>query len=218
MDTKAEKRNRIYLSREAGPELIGYIRSLGVEIVFAEPIARVARPVMNHADLVYCRLKDDEVFAGDPKRLEAAYPGDVIYNGCSTGKYFIHNLKYTDEDLLRRVEDLGLKKVDVKQGYARCSITPVDEESIITYDRGIAQAMETAGIKALLVEPGQVELPGYDHGFLGGTSGRVGDEIIFNGDLSRHGDFERIKAFIEERGLRVIYFEGYPLRDIGSIV
>ena len=62
------------------------------------------------------------------------------------------------------------------------------------------------------------ELPGYDTGFLGGTSGRVGDEIVFNGDLSAHPDFEAIKDFIRSRGLQIKYFESYPLRDIGSII
>ena len=210
--------NRVYLSKEAGPQLVEYLKALGREICFMVPITKVAEPVRDHADLVFCRLKEDEVFLGDPERLSPVYPGDVIYNGCSTGKYFIHNLKYTDEELMKRVRALGLIPVDVKQGYARCSVTPVDEESIITYDRGIAQAASEAGLKVLLVEPGQVELPGYDHGFLGGTSGRVGDEIIFNGDLSRHSDFERIAAFIEGRGLKLKYFKEYPLRDIGSIV
>ena len=213
-----ETRNRVYLSKEAGPQLAEYIKALGREVCFMASITQVAEPVRDHADLVFCRLKEDEVFVGDPERLSPVYPGDVIYNGCSTGKYFIHNLKYTDEELMKRVRALGLMPVDVKQGYARCSITPVDEESIITYDRGIAQQASEAGLQVLLVEPGQVELPGYDHGFLGGTSGRVGDEIIFNGDLSEHSDFERIAAFIEERGLRLKYFKEYPLRDIGSIV
>jgi hypothetical protein len=94
----------------------------------------------------------------------------------------------------------------------------VDEDSIITYDRGIAKAAEAAGINVLTVDPGHVELPGYDTGFIGGTSGRVGDEIIFNGDLSAHPDCQAIRQFIEERGLKVRYFSGYPLRDIGSII
>ena len=213
-----ETRSKVYLSREAGQELREYICSLGREICYLEPISQVAEPVRNHADLIFCRLKEGEVFTGDPSRLSPEYPGDVIYNGCSTGKYFIHNLKFTAEELLDRVMELGLIPVDVKQGYARCSITPVDEDSIITYDRGICKRAMEAGLKVLLVEPGQVELPGYDNSFLGGTSGRVGDEIIFNGDLSKHGDFERIAAFIEERGLKLKYFKGYPLRDIGSIV
>ena len=108
--------------------------------------------------------------------------------------------------------------MNVKQGYACCSIVPVDEDSIITADRGIARAAEAAGIRVLTVEAGHVELPGYDTGFLGGTSGRVGDEIIFNGDLSAHPDFEAIRDFIGSRGLKIKYFESYPLRDIGSII
>ena len=126
-----ETRNRVYLSKEAGPQLVEYIKALGMEVCFMASITQVAEPVRDHADLVFCRLKEDEVFVGDPERLSPVYPGDVIYNGCSTGKYFIHNLKYTDEELMKRVRALGLIPVDVKQGYARCSITPVDEESIL---------------------------------------------------------------------------------------
>ncbi|MFR2966829.1 MAG: DUF6873 family GME fold protein [Anaerovoracaceae bacterium] len=59
---------------------------------------------------------------------------------------------------------------------------------------------------------------GYKYGFLGGASGRIGDEIVFNGDLAAHSDYEEIKSFIQERGLRLVYFRQYPLTDIGSII
>ena len=75
-----------------------------------------------------------------------------------------------------------------------------------------------AGIDVLTIRPGYVELPGYDTGFIGGTSGRVGNEVIFNGDLSAHPDFPEIRDFIADRGIGLKYFIGYPLRDIGSII
>ena len=43
-------------------------------------------------------------------------------------------------------------------------------------------------------------------------------EIVFNGDLSAHPDFNVISAFIESRGLSCVYFKDYPLTDIGSII
>ena len=73
-------------------------------------------------------------------------------------------------------------------------------------------------MSVLKIRPGQVLLPGYAYGFLGGTSGRIGDKIVFNGDLSAHPDFNVISAFIESRGLSCVYFKDYPLTDIGSII
>ncbi len=210
-------RNKVIISKDAGEKLKAYLEDKAQVIIFGG-ISTVAEPIRNHPDLVYCRLKEDAIFLGDEQRLTPEYPGDIIYNGFSTGKYFIHDLKHTDEQLLKAVDELGLIPVNVKQGYACCSIVPVDEDSIITADRGIAKAAEAAGIIVLTVEAGHVELPGYDTGFLGGCSGRVGDEIIFNGDLSAHPDFGAIKEFIGMRGLKLKYFEEYPLRDIGSII
>ena len=83
----------------------------------------------------------------------------------------------------------------------KCSIAIVDENSIITYDAGIAKACEgIEDLSVLLVQPGFVRLDGYDTGFIGGTCGRVGDELVFNGDLSSHPDFPRILEF--NRGTR----------------
>ena len=210
-------KNKVIVSRDAGKELKNHL-SEKADLMIFEPIDTVAEPVRCHPDLVYCRLKEDIIFMGNERLLKPVYPGDIIYNGFSTGKYFIHDLEHTERQLLKAVNDLELIPVNVKQGYACCSIVPVDEDSIITYDRGIAKAAEAAGLSVLTIGPGHVELPGYDTGFIGGTSGRVGDEIIFNGDLSAHPDYFAIKDFIEERGLKVKYFSGYPLRDIGSII
>lgn len=210
-------RNKVIVSADAYEELIVYLKNR-TDLIVYHGTDRVAEPVRKHADLIYCRLKDDIIFMGNDWLLKPEYPGDIIFNGCSTGKFFIHDLRYTDKQLLKSVDELGLIPVNVRQGYARCSIVPVDEDSIITYDRGIAKAAASAGMSVLTVEPGHVELPGYDTGFIGGTSGRVGNEIVFNGDLSAHPDFEAIRDFITERGLGLKYFSDRPLRDIGSII
>jgi hypothetical protein len=70
----------------------------------------------------------------------------------------------------------------------------------------------------LMITPGHILLPGYDTGFIGGASGRIGDTVIFNGDLSAHPDSDRIIRFIEDRGLKVRWFPEWPLKDIGSII
>ena len=209
---------QVIISCDAFDELKQYLIDSGRDVLEFGPIDNVAGPVKKHPDLVFCKLGPWKVFEGDSGKLSPKYPGDVIYNGCSTGKYFIHNLKYTDPGLLDSAREAGLELINVRQGYGRCSILPIDEDSIITYDKGIAIVCEDAGLNVLRVAPGHVALPGYDEGFIGGTAGRVGDEILFNGDLSAHPDFGAIGDFIEERGLGMRYFEGWPLTDIGSVI
>ncbi len=210
--------SKVIVSKDACRGLIEYLEEGGHEVMRFGTLEKVAPPVANHPDLVFCRLKDGMTFEGDPERLSPKYPGDVIYNGCSTGEYFIHDLRVTDPELLDAVKRAGLKCVNVRQGYSRCSILPVDGKSIITYDKGCDLALTAAGLNVLRIRPGHVLLPGYNEGFIGGTAGRVGDEILFNGDLSAHPDFEAIRDFICERGLGLKYFDDCPLTDIGSII
>lgn len=73
-------------------------------------------------------------------------------------------------------------------------------------------------MNVLLVEPCFVKLRGADTGFIGGASGRVDGEIVFNGDLSVHPNFREITTFIETQGLGCKWFESYELEDIGSII
>ena len=73
-------------------------------------------------------------------------------------------------------------------------------------------------MNVLIVEPGFVKLRGADTGFIGGASGRVDGEIVFNGDLSVHPNFREITAFIEAQGLGCKWFGSYELEDIGSII
>ena len=147
------------------------------------------------------------------------YPKDIAYNAACTGRFLIHNLKYTAPMILEEAEKAKMKLIDVPQGYAKCSTVILDKNSIITYDEGIARkCKECDGPKALLVSPGHVALEGYNTGFIGGASGRVGDEIVFSGDLSAHPDFHAIVDFIEERGLKCKWFPEFPLTDIGSII
>lgn len=221
--------NKIYISHLADNKIKDYLCSLGYELVMIKPMADVDESIACHPDIYFCHLGEDcqnhatgnmsnGLFHGNPSKLKYDYPGHAIYNGCSTGKFFLHNLKITDEELLKAVDNIGLTKVHVPQGYAKCTCVVVDENSIITADLGIAKAATKVGLDVLIIQKAQVLLEGYPYGFLGGASGKVGNTILFNGDLSAHSDFDRIKNFIYSRGLNIKYFEEYPLTDIGSII
>ncbi|MBQ3404894.1 MAG: hypothetical protein IJG63_05715 [Oscillospiraceae bacterium] len=212
----------VYMSVDTDRRLIGYVESLGCKAVLTEPLPGVERAIAAHPDIAMCKLgvrPDSPVYRAEAGQVRAGYPACVPFNAVCLDSFFIHCLKYTDPGLLKAAKDMGLEPVNVNQGYTKCSCVVVDGSSVISADRGIKAALDRLpGISCLLIRPGFVELPGYDCGFLGGASGRVGDELIFNGNLSAHPDREEIYAFAESRGLRIKYFSDYPLTDVGSII
>ena len=238
MDSHTNK-PKLHISINADDRLVSYLEAKGYEICPVSSFGTVTPQISDHADVFYCRMGAEsaaQVIAAGTKNLTEAYPGDCAYNAACTGKYLICRVASTAPEILEFARERGMQVINVRQGYAKCSTVVVDENSIITYDRGIAKACAAAGgriieaaagakactaaggLTVLLVSPGHVLLPGLDTGFIGGASGRVGDEIIFNGDLSAHPDFVAIVSFIESRGLRCKWFPEWPLTDIGSIV
>ncbi len=213
---------KIYIAKNADKILQDYLQRKGyvLELISSEDLVDPA--ISCHPDVFMCRLGVGHaapLVEASKEELGMGYPAEAAFNAACTGKYFIHNLKITTPRLLSTARSTGMKLIHVPQGYAKCSTVIVDERSIITYDRGIAQAcIDASDLDVLLVSPGHVLLPGYDTGFIGGCSGRIDDEVIFNGDLSAHPDFGQIRNFIESRGLKCIWFEDYPLTDIGSII
>jgi len=231
------KSRKTYISIDAHPLLRAYLEGAGCEITEVATSGIVSPGISNHPDVFMCRLgcgDDAEVLlspeaekmlgaAPDPgagvPELGPLYPSDCLYNAACTGKYFIHKLSATSPELLKVAMSAGMALIDVPQGYAKCSVVVVDENTIITYDRGIAGACSAhPGLRVLLISPGHVKLPGFDTGLIGGTSGRVENTVIFNGDLSAHPDFAAIRELVESRGLELRYFPEYPLTDIGSII
>ena len=220
---------KVYLSKTVHPALTSYLTQQGYAIELIEHEGTTYSPVNTHPDIFMCRFgvwEKPYIFPGNPKKLTPKYPGNIIYNAVCTGKYFIHNLKYTDPELLAAAK--GLTLVDVPQGYTRCCCLPVDDSSFITSDEGIAKALASTDADVLLIEKGHIQLPGFDYGFIGGCAGHImisfenADNtiptIVFNGDLSSHPDHDRIADFINARGINIAYFEDYPLTDIGSIL
>lgn len=223
--------SKIYISAGADDRLIDHLKDAGLQTELIHTEGLVSEPVSDHPDMFMCRLGigvDSPLVSywdttknrdkAGVSALSPGYPDEVAFNAACTGKYFIHNLKYTAPQLLDTARSMGMIEVNVSQGYAKCSTVIVDEDSIITYDRGLGQRCIEAGMDVLFVSPGHVLLEGYESGFLGGASGRIGDTVYFNGDLTEHPDFQAIKDFIEERGLSSKWFPDWPLTDIGTIL
>jgi hypothetical protein len=215
---------RVWISEDADPRLAEYLGSAGRQVCRVAHTDAVGHAVSAHPDIYMCRLgagAEAEVFFGDRSELGPDYPQDVRFNAVVTSKYVISLNRVTSPALIRAAEKLypGIRLINVPQGYTKCNMVVIDGTHFITEDAGIAKALSNySEIACLTVSAGHVALRGFKNGFLGGASGRVGSDIVFNGDLSSHPDFERIKAFIVNCGLNTVFFPEWQLTDIGSII
>lgn len=227
----------ILLSEDANQILKNYLISQDHKIIEIKKINIVYEAISSHADIYVCKMRKEIIIEPNQFRfikkeldlnsvkykigknpLGFNYPDNIGFNALCTGKYLIHNLKYTDHLILNTAKSLSLIPISVSQGYTKCNIVEVDNNSLITSDVGIAKALENYDLNILVISQGYVMLDGFNYGFLGGASGKVGNKIIFNGDLSLHPDFKIIIDFINSNNLEVVYFNEYPLTDIGSII
>ncbi len=150
--------------------------------------------------------------------IKSPYPNDCLLNFADIGDYIICNKAILTENI---VESLPNKKIiDVKQGYTKCSVSICKRNTIITDDISVYNAvLQYDNINSLLIEKGSVHINKYDYGFIGGCCGLIDKNILlFNGDLSTHSDFDKIKNFLYDNGVKYIDIKGKPLTDIGSII
>jgi hypothetical protein len=153
-------------------------------------------------------------------RLGSAYPENVAYNVARVGNVAFHNFKYTDPVLKNELVRRGVELVNVKQGYSKCSISIVDEASIITADKGIAKAAEANGIEVLLIgSEEKIELPGLSCGFIGGCTGLINkNEWAITGDIINLASANNINEFLERRGVKIVPLSKKSVIDVGTII
>lgn len=191
-------------------------------------------PVQKHADMQFITLPNKTFVLPESHSLltfldtynicfeptekaEKSYPKDVLCNGKLIGNKLLCNTKTIDKKILNHAKDCGLNVIHVNQGYTGCSTLKVNDNSIITSDKSIYEASVKNNIDSLLIAEGFIKLNGYNHGFIGGCSGNINNEIIiFCGSLEKHPDKNRIRNFIIERNISILEFE-FELTDIGGI-
>lgn len=152
-------------------------------------------------------------------QLESKYPKNVAYNVARLKNNAILNIKYTDEVLLEELHKLNLEFINVKQGYAKCSICVVDENSIITSDNGIHNIAINNSIDSLLIKQGYIDLFELNYGFIGGSSGLISkNKISFFGNLNTHPDYEVIKNFLNKKQKKPINLYEGRIIDYGTLI
>jgi hypothetical protein len=151
------------------------------------------------------------------KSLSNTYPEDIILNSLILENYFIHTLKYSDENLLNS-QSLKIQ-INVPQGYTKCSILPVREKALITSDKGIFKVLKNYNFDILLLPPGDILLPSLNYGFIGGVGGMISNnKMAFFGDLDSYKWGSEIKKFLFKYDVSPIALRKGKLIDRGSLL
>jgi len=148
--------------------------------------------------------------------IKSKYPFDILLNGVQINNMFLHNLKYTDNQLLTLLK--GKKFLDVKQGYSKCSTAIINNTACITSDIKICEILKSFGIDVLLIPPKYIELPGLDYGFIGGTCGLLGNgTIAFFGTLEKYKYGKEVLSFLIKHDVKPIFLSNSHLIDRGTL-
>ena len=209
---------------------------LSIKVIGSHENTFLDQPVSKHADIL-CNYVGKSTFLVDKNQVElcrfiednngksvivenikSPYPNDCLLNFADIGDYIICNKSILTEEILEILPDKPI--IDVKQGYSKCSVCICGRNTIITDDKSVYNAVSRYdNINSLLIEKGTVRISKYNYGFSGGCCGLVDKNLLlFNGDLSLHSDFDKIKKFLYDNDVNYIDIKGKPLTDIGSII
>jgi len=226
------------IAADTVPEVIAALRSRGVRVITPQENADLPEPVNRHADLQCVHLQGKswlvarseialqqslqaegaEVLPTE-QRLGSKYPADIRLNALLLNKQMFGKIKELDPALQKACSMAGIHTISVRQGYTNCSAAIISEKAIMTVDAGIAQAAEWHGIEVLRIGAGNIRLPGYEYGFIGGCCALISESVVaFTGALRFHPDGFRMRRFIEAQKKQVLELTQHPLIDIGGIL
>ncbi|WP_297134699.1 DUF6873 family GME fold protein [Terrisporobacter sp.] len=215
------------------------LNNLNINIIESSPCIETYDAISCHPDVTLLKINDNNIIVAPNvydyyseklvplgfniikgnSFIKNKYPYNIGYNVAIFGKYAIHNFKYTDKKILEFLDKNNFIKINVKQGYCKCSICIVDESSIITSDEGIYKEVMKHDIDCLLIEKGHIDLFDLNYGFIGGCSGLISkDDLMFFGDISKHPNYNEIKKFIESKNKNIISLSTEKLLDLGSLI
>lgn len=228
---------KAFVDYRINPKSAETLRSIGYEVVKTHQSKKLYNAVCGHADMQLCKIRDNLAVAapGTYEYLEKSvfeakiypglteiggmYPWDIAYNAACVGNRLFCNEKYTDGEILRICRENGIDIVDVRQGYAKCSICIVNDNAIITSDSGVAKTAEKCGLDVLIVDDGNVALEDFEHGFIGGATGLLKPGLLaVNGNIERHASCNAVIDFCARNRTEIVCLNKDEITDVGSII
>lgn len=208
----------------------------GIEVIKTVPISSLYEQVNGHPDMQIHHLGDNN-FVCEPSsfsyykeklkganllkgtELSEKYPYDILYNGALCNYVFFHKLNYTEKEIINFYNHKKVRLVNVNQGYSKCSVAVIADNTIITSDEQIHKKALEFGLNSLYVNPIQIILNGMSNGFIGGVCGLIDKNVLaINGSLNCFDDGRKIKKYCEAYNIKILELQNSKLVDIGSII
>lgn len=227
--------NRLVLISSEDKSITDKIQALGIQIIESNVISELRLNEQRHADMQMLVINDtafipknicsfksvlkpyfNEIIVCN--KLYGDYPANISLNVALVGNYLFCKEDSLAIEVREYCKNNGIEIVNVKQGYTKCSTLIVNENAIITADTGIHRKALDKNINSLLITPGFINLNNADYGFIGGCSGKIGEYVLFFGDITKHPDAEKICDFITKNGCKYISLISTQLNDIGGFV
>lgn len=216
--------------------ILSYFARESIKVIKNEPNPHIDKAVSDHADMAAIHLGKNRIIidkkqtvlaekltelgmkvSESEREIAGRYPLDIGLNFALFGDCVMGRLSDADSVLMKAIQKY--EKIEVKQGYCKCSVLIINEKAIITDDESIQRKASEKGIESLLISKGDISLDGHPYGFIGGASGKISkDKILFFGNIEKHRDFQRIRAFLSEFGCSYECTDEAVLRDIGGII
>ena len=217
------------------------VKSLGIDVIPMPDNPFVDDRLSGHADLSVLHLGGNRLLLAPylkgnrfSQQLEymgfdfqfadieqsALYPNDAQMNVCIIGNKVVYNPKSVPDAIVKYLTFADRTvQISSRQGYSCCSVCVVDDNAIITADEGICRSAKAHGIDVLKIRPGYIDLPGFDHGFIGGASFKISDtKLAFTGRLDSHPDAEQMIGFASLHNVDIVYITDKPAFDIGGAI
>lgn len=213
-------------------EIKEYLQTYG-QLIEIQPQPTTYEEISAHPDIYFCKINNTLFQApninlklGIPGTtpIQNKYPNDIPYNICQIGNNIIHNFKHTDPKVHQYINTQKLNKIQVNQGYAKCSTIPTSQNSCITSDPGISQALKSQNIDTLLLTNDTIHLLNKNgqktkmNGFIGGAAAIIQNTFILFGNIQNLTQKQQLINHIHQHNLTLKDFPNQPPTDYGGII
>lgn len=217
------------------PELCGALEAEGFTVIPTDKAEALPSPEQQHADLQLLVISDrlfllkesttlkNKLWEYDPlicsQPIGNTYPDNIALNMLLLDNRIYGRTDHIEPLLKDYCREKGIELVFMKQGYARCTTLALNDEAVITADKGVRDKLIDHGAEVLLINGDGIRLDGYDRGFIGGATMVCGNMVYFFGNAARLAEYAEINSFCEKYGfLTKIICPEIPLTDIGGAV
>lgn len=139
------------------------------------------------------------------------YPESSYYNASCNSNLLITNIKNADPSILSLFSEEQI--INTPQGYSRCNSLIMNENLVLSSD--IALCKKHASY--LYIDPKEILLEGFEHGFFGGCCGIYQKKVYINGSLKHLKNNKDLYRILEKHQIEVIELSQEKLQDVGGI-